>query len=171
MLRWLIRKRLATAEKTLGGSVDYLRHILDVSLPAFLKFVKIMPLAEYRRTLPAEPYHVARIVATRHEDCGPCVQMEVNLAKAAGLDPAVLRAVLGANPDALREDLSEAYRFAEAVVTRSGAEDHLREQIRRRYGEAGLIELALAIAVCRVFPSTKRALGYATSCSRVTVQV
>lgn len=169
MLRWLIHKRLAAAEQELGASVDYLRHILRVSLGAFFKFVKVMPLAEYRRSLPAAPYHVARLVATRHEDCGPCVQIEVHLAKKAGVSAPILQAVLAAHPDALPEDLAAVYRFAEAVVTRSGEEDPLREQMRRHYGEAGLVELALAIAICRVFPTTKRALGYATSCSQVAI--
>lgn len=45
MLRWLIRKRLAAAERRLGAPADYLRHVLDVSLGAFFKFVRIMPLA------------------------------------------------------------------------------------------------------------------------------
>ena len=42
---------------------------------------------------------------------------------------------------------------------------------RRHYGEEALVELAMTMAVCRVFPITKRALGYAQSCSKMTVQV
>ena len=60
MIRWLIGKRISAAERRLGVRADYLRHILRVSPRAFLKFVKIMPLAQYRRALPAEPYHVVR---------------------------------------------------------------------------------------------------------------
>jgi alkylhydroperoxidase family enzyme len=171
MLRWLIRKRLAAAERDLGVPVDYARHILDVSLGAFLKFVKVLPLDGYRRSLPAGPYHVARLVAVRHEDCGPCVQIVVNQAKKEGVSPEVLQAALASEPDALPEDLADAYRFAEAVVTRSGDEDRLRDRIRQRHGEAGLVEMALAVAVCRIFPTVKRGLGYATSCSKVTVHV
>src|SRR5437773_11056238 len=85
VLRWLIDKKLTAAEKNLGGSLDYVRHIARVSLPAFFKFAKIMPLAAYRRALPAAPYHVACLVATRHEDCGTCVQIGVNLAKNDGV--------------------------------------------------------------------------------------
>jgi AhpD family alkylhydroperoxidase len=171
MLRWLIGSRLTAAERELGAPVDYLRHILRVSLRAFFKFVKVMPLAGYRRALPAGPYHVARIVATRHEDCGTCVQIEVNLAKKDGVSPEVLQAVLAGNPAGLPEGLADAYRFAEAVVTAGGEEGPFRERIRARYGEAGLVEMALAIAVCRVFPTAKRALGYATSCANVAVHV
>ena len=53
----------------------------------------------------------------------------------------------------LPADLAEAYRFAEAVVTQSGDEAGLRERIRQRHGEAGLVEMAMAIAVCRMFPT------------------
>jgi hypothetical protein len=59
MLRWLIRKRLAAVERDLGVSVDYVRHILDVSLGAFLRCGMVMPLEKYRRSLPAGPYHGA----------------------------------------------------------------------------------------------------------------
>jgi alkylhydroperoxidase family enzyme len=171
MLRWLIGKRLDAAEKEIGAPVDYLRHILRVSLAAFFKFIKVMPLAQYRRVLPAAPYRVARLVATRHEDCGTCVQIEVNLARKDGVSPHILEAVLAGNPEALPDDLAQTYRFAETVVARNGQDDELREHIRRRYGDAGLVELALAIAVCRIFPTTKRALGYAKSCSLVSVHV
>jgi alkylhydroperoxidase family enzyme len=171
MIRRLILLKLASEEKTLGESLDYARHILRVSLGAFLKFMMIMPLTQHRRVLPPGPYHVARLVATRDEDCGTCVQIEVNLAKKAGLDPKTIRAVLDRHPDELADELADAYRFADAVVTASGEEGPPRERIRARYGEKGLVELALAIAACRVFPIAKRALGYAQSCSAVPVRV
>ena len=171
MIRALVLRRLASAEKELGASMDYLRYMARVSLRAFFKFAKIMPLAGYRRTLPAGPYHVARIVATRDADCGTCVQIEVNLAKRSSVPAAILRKVLGRRPDELPEDLADAYRFAEAVVKATWDEDPLRERIRQRHGEEGLIELAMAIAACRVFPVTKRALGYAKSCALVEVQI
>jgi hypothetical protein len=171
MLRWLIRRRLAAVEKQLGVPLDYCRYILDVSLGAFLKFAKLMPLAHYRRALPAAPFYVAQIVATRAEDCGPCVQITVNFAKKTGVSHQILQAAVVGEVEALPDDLALVYRFAEAVVARTGEEDELRGRIEELYGKAGLVELALAIAVCRVFPTTKRALGFATSCSKVAVTV
>ena len=141
------------------------------SLRAFFKFGKFLAVDEYRRVLPAGPCYVARIVAIRHEDCGTCVQIAVNQAKKAGVPATVVQAVLDGQPDRLPDELAEAYRFAEAVVTQSGEEDALRERIRSRHGDEGLVEMALAIASCRVFPITKRALGYAVSCSAVAVRV
>jgi alkylhydroperoxidase family enzyme len=164
MLRWLISKRLDAAEKKLGVPVDYMRHIARVSLPAFFKFIKIMPLAEYRRKLPTEAFHVARLVAVRHEDCGTCVQIEVNLAKQSGVSSGILKAVLASDLNNLGGMLAKVYRFAEAVVSLSGEEEALREDLRQEYGEEAIVELAMAIAVCRIFPTTKRALGLTLHC-------
>ncbi len=171
MLRSFIIARLKKDERRLGGSLEYLRHILRVSLPSFFKFIRIIPLAKYRKILPPGPYHVARLVATRDEDCGTCVQIEVNLARESGVAREHLQAVLDRRPVDLPEELSDVYRFAEGVVTASGQEDTLRQKLRERYGEAGLVELALALASCRVFPITKRALGYAVHCSAVTIDM
>ena len=171
MMQWLIFNRLAAAERKLGASLEYVRHLYRVSPGGFFKFARIMPLAAYRKKLPAEPCYVARLVATRHEDCGTCVQIEVNQALADGVAPAVIQATLDGRLDDLPAELAEVYRFAEGVVGATGEEDPLRDRMRQRWGEAGLAELALAIASCRVFPSVKRALGYATSCSKMRIDV
>src|SRR5688572_1262964 len=151
MLRRLILNRIAAAEKDLGVPLDYCRYILRVSLRASFKFAKFLAVDEYRRVLPPGPLYVARIVAIAHEDCGTCVQIAVNQAKKAGVPDDVLRAVLEHHLDALPVELREAYQFAEAVLTVNGEEDAWRERIRLRYGDEGLIEIALAIATCRVF--------------------
>lgn len=171
MLRRLILKQLAAEERKLGGSLDYLRHVARTSLPAFFKFALFTPLAAHRRKLPPDAYHVARLVATQHEDCGTCVQIEVNLALRQGIAPEVLRAAVKRRPDELPAALADVYRFAQAVVEAGGAEDEWRERVRAHYGEEALVEMALDIAAARVFPTTKRALGYATSCALVNVEV
>ena len=60
MLRALISSRISSAEHRLGVKAEYMRHMLAVSLRAFMKFVKIIPVSDYRRVLPCEPFHVAR---------------------------------------------------------------------------------------------------------------
>jgi hypothetical protein len=68
MIRYLILKQLDKEERSLGESLDYIRHVLRTSLSAFFKFALFTPLAQHRRKLPAAPYRVARIVATQDED-------------------------------------------------------------------------------------------------------
>jgi alkylhydroperoxidase family enzyme len=171
MIRRIISWRLTRAEQMMGVPADYLRHILAVSLPAFLKFTRILPLASYRRKLPIDACNVGRLVATRHEDCGSCVQIVVNLARREGVSRETLQAVLDERPERLSPPLADVYRFTQEVVQASGGEEDYRERIRRHYGEEALIELAMAIASTRVFPTTKRALGYAKSCALVRVSV
>ncbi|MFQ5349478.1 MAG: hypothetical protein ACE5EG_03425 [Thermoanaerobaculia bacterium] len=171
MLRALISKKLDAEERRLGVPLDYLRQILRASLGSFFTFTKIMPIAQHRKVLPPEPYYVARMVATRDEDCGTCLQIEVNLATEAAVGREVLRAVLDRAPERLPAELAEVYRFAEGVVTASGEEDGLRPAIVERWGERGLVELAMAIAAARFFPITKRTLGHATSCRLVEIRL
>lgn len=171
MIRRLILKRLDVEERKLGQSLDYIRHMVRVSLRAFFKFVKFIPLASYRRVLPVDAFFVAQLVAVRHEDCGPCLQIEVNRAKNEGVAPDIIRTVLAGDADSLPEELADVYRFTEAVVQATGDDESLRGRIRQHYGEEGLVELAFAIASCRVFPTTKRALGYAKSCRLVEINV
>ena len=171
MIRKLILKRLDKEERSLGGSLDYVRHILRTSLTAFVKFALFTPLSQHRRKLPPTPYRVARLVATQDEDCGTCVQIEANLARRDGVPAELIRAVLNNRAEELPPELADIHRFAKAVVEASGEEDELRERLRERYGEEGLVEMALGIAAARVFPVTKRALGYATSCALVEVKL
>ncbi len=168
MLRRLALRSVDAAERTLGAPLDYLRHIAETSLPAFAKFSLFTPLAQHRKRLPAAPYHLARIAATRLEDCGTCLQIEVHAALKQGVEKALVQAAAEGRADDLPPDLLRVVRFAEAVVTQADDPD-LRRAIRSRHGDEGLVELALGIASARVFPTTKRALGYATACALVTL--
>jgi len=171
MLRWLIHRKLNAEERKLGESVDYLRHLVDVSPTAFLRFAAIVPFANSRKVLPKDAWFVAQIVAAQDADCGTCVQIAVNLARHSGVDPALLRAILDGDLDVVPSEMADVYRFTRAVIAEGDEEVGLRETLRSRYGERGLIELSYAIAASRIFPTVKRALGYAKSCRLVTVEV
>src|SRR5712691_1390482 len=111
MVRHLMLKRLDSAERSLGVSLDYLRHIVRTSLTAFIKFALFTSLAQHRSKLPAAPYRVARIVATRDEDCSTCVQIEVNFDRKDGVPADVIRAALNNRPQDLTPELADVYRF------------------------------------------------------------
>lgn len=96
--RWFGEKRLRAIEHDQGSPLSYLRQMLRVSPAHFLTFIKIMPLARFRRALPPEAYHLARIVTARQEHGGTCLQMEIRLAQQAGVRLPLLHAVLGESP-------------------------------------------------------------------------
>jgi hypothetical protein len=171
MLRWFIRRGLDAQERKLGESMDYLRHIVDTSSLAFLRFACIMPFANSRKVLPKEAWYVAQIVALQHEDCGPCLQIAVNLALQDQVDAGLIRAALDGDKTRLSGEMTDVYDFSQATTQSSGTDvEALREVLRTRYGDRGLIELAYAIASSRVPPTVKRVLGYARSCNQVAIK-
>ncbi len=171
MLRWFFRSRLDAEEKKLGVSMDYLRHVLEVSPSAFLRFASIMPFANSRKALPATAWYVAQLTALKHEDCGPCLQIGVNLARKQGIDATLVRKVLAGDVEEITAELADVSRFTEAVLQQSGEAEILRDELRQHYGERGLVEIAFAIASSRIPPTVKRVLGYARSCSEVKVEL
>jgi hypothetical protein len=97
--------------------------------------------------------------------------MEVNLARREGVPHEVLRAVLSQHIEDLPEALADVARFAWAVAEGVESSEELRERVRTRYGDEGLIELALATASVRVYPAVKRALGFAGGCGTRPVAI
>lgn len=171
MFGFLVRWGIRSAEKKTGEPLDYLRDLYANAPGTFWEFSKVAKAAGYRNKLPAPAFHVARIVAVRIQDCGPCVQTCVNLAKSDGVDPAVLKAALARDFEALPETLRDVAKFADAVTTNAGDPDPLRERLTSVFGKEGVAELALALALCQTFPILKRGLGHAKSCSIVKVEV
>lgn len=165
MLTRLLHLIIGRLERRLGVSLDYLRELVRASGPAFLKLLLIGPISQHRQRLPRPAFHVARIAATQAEDCGTCLEIVLHYARRDGLDARFLTAAVRRDPDELPADLQTVMQFATTVA---GGDDDplLRANLRRRYGDAAVVELALAIATARVFPTLKRALGHATACSR-----
>ncbi len=164
MIRAILLRIIGREERRLGQSLDYVRFIVRASLRAFRAFSRIFGIAAYRRRLPPDPLNIARIVAVRREDCGTCLQVAINIARREGLPAEAIRAAVAGAAHGLPDDLALVLRFADG-------EEALRDDLRRRFGDEGLVEIALAIASARFFPSVKRTLGYATSCARVTLEI
>jgi hypothetical protein len=170
MIKGLIDRKLNAVEKELGVPIDESRYMARHNLRALWAFSKVLDWAELRRVLPADVYYVAKIAAYRQEDCGSCLQIAVNKARKANIPPAIIRAAADGRLEALPPELRLVFRFAEGQANRED-DPQAREGIIQRYGHDGLIELALAITSARTFPTLKRSLGFAISCSRVQVAV
>ncbi len=97
MLQAIFNHQITKAEQQLGVSLDYLRYIARVSrsaawrLARFTRLVQATPPRELR-----EAVLVGSLVAAMADDCGSCVQIGINLARQAGLDRAVVSAVVDA---------------------------------------------------------------------------
>ncbi len=168
MMRWWINRRLSKMEQFLGVPMDETRYMLKHSLKALLAFNGVRKISRFAGRLPADVYATAKIAAYKQEDCGSCLQITVNLARKAGVSTELIRDLIAGRTQALPEELREVYQFAQEQANRVDNPE-LRERIRQRYGDDGLIAIALAITSAGTFPTLKRVLGFATSCSRVEI--
>lgn len=169
MNRWLLGKLLEGARRYLGDvNMDYAWHLRDVAPSRLWRFSLIRAVEGPRRETPAGVWHAAGLAAAMVEDCGPCVQIHVNLALRDGIDPGVLRALVQRRLDEVPADIALGFRYGDAVARATPTQD-LRERVRAAWGDRGVAELAFTIATARFYPAVKRGLGYAEACERVMV--
>ncbi len=169
MIRWALHKAIDKFERQWKYDAGYMRDIIDASPRAAWLFSRAAALGRFRRDIPLEPWYAAGITAVRHEDCGPCTQLGVSMAERAGVDPAVLRAVLSDDPQSMPPDVALVWSFTRATLAHDPAADEYREEILQRWGMLGHISLAFAITASRIYPTVKYALGHGKACMRVVV--
>ncbi|CAA0101784.1 Uncharacterised protein [Halioglobus japonicus] len=170
MIRRLAHRWLRAFSQRYDYDTGYMSEILEHSPAVFVKYSTLNLLASHRRGIPKMPWWTARIRAALWEDCGPCVQLVCNMALQSGMDSAVVGAILATDMAVLDEDSALALRFTECVLARDPNADSLRDQVRLRWGEDGLISLAMTISTTRVYPAVKYVLGYGHACQRVNIE-
>lgn len=169
MRKFIARRMLRAVSKRYGYDASYLEMMLDESPAAFFKFAPVMKAAAHREVVPVQASFAAKITGALAEDCGPCTQLIVDMALEAGLAKDQIEALLRRNVGAMRPAVALAFQFADAIVSRSADDDKYRDAVRARWGQKGVIDLAMALQMGRNFPMIKFALGYATECRRVSV--
>jgi hypothetical protein len=169
MIRWALRKAIARFERDWNYDASYMHAMIDASPRAAWLFARATAIGRFRRNVPIEAWCTAGITAVRQEDCGPCTQLAVTMAERAGVSPAVLRAVVSDNPDAMPLDVALVWRFTRATLAHDAAADEYRDAIAKRWGQRGLVSLAFAITAARLYPTVKYALGHGKACMRVVV--
>ncbi len=159
-------------ERRFAYDSSYLKEILQISPRAFWAITRLQTLSGFRQHVPQEAWFAAKLVAALHEDCGPCAQLVVNMARHAGVSADVLRAVVtGAEEtlgDELGDDVRLATRYARATLARSN-DDSVISEVEQRWGKLGLLSLALAVVMSRFYPMLKYALGHGKACVRLCI--
>jgi hypothetical protein len=134
-----------------------------------MAFGKVQGLSRYCKDVPLAAYCAAGLIAVMAEDCGPCTQLGIDMAQREGVDPAILRAIAARDYVAMPEEVALAARFTEASLRRAPEADDLREEVVRRWGKRGLISLAFAMLLARMYPTLKYALGHGQACTRLVI--
>lgn len=161
---------IARAEKRIGVELAYAHKISDAGIGLMMRYSKIFGFLDPNTKVPAEAYHIARLRGAVSADCGTCVEAEINLAKAAGMSPDLITAVLQSDYADLPDVLRAVAEISDAVAGNRVDAPEAREVVLRVYGEAGLIELGFAMNGAALLPGIKRAMGYATACDLQTLR-
>jgi hypothetical protein len=169
MLKWFLRRRIAAFERTWNYDASYIREMIDIDPRALMVFGKVQALSKYRKDVPPAPYCAAGVIAAMSEDCGPCTQLGIDMAERAGVDPAILRAIVARDYQAMPYDVALAARFAEATLQHAPEADDLREEVVRQWGRRGLLSLSFAMLAARMYPTLKYALGHGKACMRLKI--
>jgi alkylhydroperoxidase family enzyme len=149
--------------------IGYMLLLLDETPSLMNAFNGLSKLSGYRKKAPVEAYIAAKLTGVGAEDCGPCLQLAVDMAREDGVAGSLIEAILAGDEGSMCTDSALGFRFASAILARSDDEDAARAAVRNAYGEAAVVELTLATQINRVFPMVKRGLGYDKSCNRITV--
>jgi hypothetical protein len=169
MMRYFTHRVLDAFARRHHTDVAYMHAMLDTSPAAFRKFGRVSLLSGHRESVPVEACYAARLVGVLVEDCGPCIQLVADMARGAGMGEDQIVAVLSTDLGAMSYDVSLAHAFASALVRRGEGLDELREQVRCRWGDRGIIDLTFAAQMTRIYPMVKARLGFATACRPIRV--
>ena len=168
MIRRLLHTIIRRIEKRYDYDATYMHEIADTSVGAFMKLGLAQAMSTHREGVPLDALFAARITAALFEDCGPCAQLVVNMALEAGVDPAIVRAIVARDTERMSSDATLGMRLADAVLAHASI-DAARAAALARFGEKGLVTLAYSIAATRLYPTLKRALGHAHTCERLRI--
>lgn len=169
MVRWLLNGVLRRFGRRYRYDTDYLQRLVAADPSAGLKVALAQAMFQHRRHIPPPVYYAAKLRATLAEDCGPCVQLVVDMALEEGVAADVLEALVRGDLAGLDPDTALAARYADQALRRENVGE-LAAAIEQRWGREALPSLALALAAGRFYPTLKYALGAGQACGRVTVQ-
>ena len=169
MIRRFLRNGAQKFGRRHGYDVSYMLHVIDGSTAAGLRLA-LFPLA----TQHAGPRTAgglragAMLASTLDGDCGPCVQLVLDMASEGGVPPELLSlCVEGRSTEA--GDVGLGFRFAQAAISGAPELEALRDEIEKRHGADAVTAASFAAASGRFYPVLKRGLGFAETCSRLRI--
>jgi hypothetical protein len=169
MRKLIARFLLRNFGKRYGYDTGYMEMMLQESPIAFFKFARVRGAVAHREVVPIEARYAVAITGLLVENCGACTQLLINMALEAGMAKGQIEALLRRDIGAMNPSVALSFQFADAVLRYSGDDESYRAAIRDRWGPKGVIDLAMAMQMNRIYPMMKRALGYANECRHLDV--
>lgn len=150
---------------------SYMKEMLEENTNAFETFQNFLPMASFVEKTPKEVIYVVKLTSMKNEDCGQCLQLNVDMAIEAGVDKEIIKEVVFNNGENLPTELKEVYDFALLVGNNEEIDSSFYDKINTKYSKGIMTEIALAIASAKVFPTVKRVMNDFHSCSVIQIKV
>ena len=169
MIKSMLKAGFAKFGRRYNYDTSYYAHITDVSTSAALRISCLPFISQFHGTEDATELWAGAIIASSLEgDCGPCVQLVIDMAREANVSgDLIARCLEGQSLEA--GDVGLGFRFAQAAISDDPALDDLRNEIENRLGAKALVAASFAAATGRVYPVIKRSLGHGKACSRLEI--
>lgn len=172
MFRFLVGRMVSTVvanmHKRYNYDGSYLAEVASVSGGGAVRLMLLPLFSQYRAGASVDLWAGAAAGSTRDGDCGPCLQLVVDMALEHGADAQRLHAALAQQFDAAG-DTGLGYRFAHAAIHDGADLQDLREEIQHKFGEQALVSLSITAATGRSWPVIKRGLGHGQACQAVVI--
>lgn len=169
MIRHLLKQGFRRFGARYNYDPSYMLQVADSSARAGLGLSVLPIYAQYSGPKAArDVWAGAMIASTRDGDCGPCVQLVVDMAVEQGVPADQIVLCLQGKPVAAG-DVGLGFRFSQAAISDSPDLDGLRDEIEQRFGASAVTAASFAASSGRIYPVLKRGLGYGQLCSRVTL--
>lgn len=169
MIRYFLRRSIQQFENRYRYDASYMRHVLDTSTSAALRLSALPFYSQYRGPAQAKNVWAGAILGSTLEgDCGPCVQLVLDMAVEAGVPEDQLALCM---QGLAREDseVGLGFLFAQAAIADRPELEALRVRIEEEYGPDAVVAASFAASAGRMYPVLKRGLGYGQTCSKVEI--
>ena len=167
MIRSFLNAQIRKFGRRFNYDTSYMHEICAVSPGAVYRLLKLPDFYRYRgQALGQTVWTGALLASTLEGDCGPCAQLVIDMALAAGADRETLRLCAQGRADTAGA-MGLGFRFAEAAIRADPVADKLRSEIISEFGETCALSCAFAAASGRIYPVLKRGMGYGQACQRL----
>tara|TARA_R110002072_G_scaffold12630_6_gene54235 strand:+ start:31425 stop:32048 length:624 start_codon:yes stop_codon:yes gene_type:complete len=150
-------------ESAYGYNADYMKDLFARSPESFRRFVAARPMTMHYEQLTAEAYFTAAITVMQEEDCSGCLELNVKMAKEAGVSELLIEQMVG-SPERLPAELKDVREHTLNCLGVGSIDEEVALRIERHFGSSAFGELAIAIVGVRIYPGLKRALMKMQSC-------
>ena len=144
MIRSFLNAQIRKFGRRFNYDTSYMHEICAVSPGAVYGLLKLPEFYRYRGPALGQPVWTGALLAsTLDGDCGPCAQLVIDMALAAGADRETLRLCAEGQADKAGA-MGLGFRFAEAAIKADPMADKFRSEIAREFGEKCALSCAFA---------------------------